>query len=218
MKLYVYDHCPYCVRARMPFGLKNIPFELVILSNDDEDTPVRMIGQKMLPILEDTDGFMGESLDIVRKLDRLGGPRLFDGQPNPAIIDWIEKWNPIVNGLVIPRTPDPIYPEFHSASARAYFTRKKEATFGNFAELLARTETFKDELAQGFDALDPLLPDPEGASIDDILLFPILRSLAVVPDLTMPASVVAYAERMAERSDIPLVEILRVAADGELNR
>ena len=22
MKLYVYDHCPFCVRARMIFGLK----------------------------------------------------------------------------------------------------------------------------------------------------------------------------------------------------
>ena len=25
MKLYVYDHCPFCVRARMIFGLKNLP-------------------------------------------------------------------------------------------------------------------------------------------------------------------------------------------------
>ena len=24
MKLYVYDHCPFCVRARMIFGLKNL--------------------------------------------------------------------------------------------------------------------------------------------------------------------------------------------------
>ncbi|HCS3144438.1 TPA: glutaredoxin, partial [Shigella flexneri] len=25
MKLYIYDHCPYCLKARMIFGLKNIP-------------------------------------------------------------------------------------------------------------------------------------------------------------------------------------------------
>ncbi|MDN5160564.1 glutaredoxin, partial [Escherichia coli] len=24
MKLYIYDHCPYCLKARMIFGLKNI--------------------------------------------------------------------------------------------------------------------------------------------------------------------------------------------------
>ena len=36
MKLYVYDHCPFCVRACMIFGLKNLPVELVVLANDDE--------------------------------------------------------------------------------------------------------------------------------------------------------------------------------------
>ncbi|POU69340.1 glutaredoxin, partial [Pantoea sp. PSNIH4] len=27
MKLYIYDHCPFCVKARMIFGLKNLPVE-----------------------------------------------------------------------------------------------------------------------------------------------------------------------------------------------
>ena len=46
MKLYVYDHCPFCVRARMIFGLKNLPVELVVLANDDEATPIGFSGQK----------------------------------------------------------------------------------------------------------------------------------------------------------------------------
>ena len=36
MKLYIYDHCPFCLKARMIFGLKNLPVELVTLLNDDE--------------------------------------------------------------------------------------------------------------------------------------------------------------------------------------
>ncbi|MDI8954431.1 glutaredoxin, partial [Salmonella enterica subsp. enterica serovar Anatum] len=32
----------------MIFGLKNIPVELNVLQNDDEATPTRMIGQKMV--------------------------------------------------------------------------------------------------------------------------------------------------------------------------
>ncbi len=36
VKLYIYDHCPFCVKARMIFGLKNIPVELNVLQNDDE--------------------------------------------------------------------------------------------------------------------------------------------------------------------------------------
>ncbi len=39
MKLYIYDHCPYCLKARMIFGLKNIPVELHVLLNDDAETP-----------------------------------------------------------------------------------------------------------------------------------------------------------------------------------
>ena len=48
MKLYIYDHCPYCLKARMIFGLKNIPVELHVLLNDDAETPTRMVGQKKM--------------------------------------------------------------------------------------------------------------------------------------------------------------------------
>ena len=56
MKLYVYDHCPYCVKARMIFGFKQIPFELITLADDDIKTPTSMIGVKMTPILEKDSG------------------------------------------------------------------------------------------------------------------------------------------------------------------
>ena len=70
MKLYVYDHCPYCVRARMIFGLKNLAFEKIVLLNDDESTPVGLIGKKAVPILIKENGeAMPESLDIVKYVD-----------------------------------------------------------------------------------------------------------------------------------------------------
>lgn len=52
MKLYIYDHCPFCVRARMIFGLRDVAVEEVILANDDEATPIGMIGSKQVPILQ----------------------------------------------------------------------------------------------------------------------------------------------------------------------
>ena len=74
MKLYHYDHCPFCVRARMIFGLRGVEVENIILANDDEDTPIGMIGAKQVPILEKDDGtFMGESLDIVHYIDETAG-------------------------------------------------------------------------------------------------------------------------------------------------
>ena len=72
MKLYIYDHCPFCVRARMAAGLFGADVEEVVMANDDEATPIGMIGAKQVPILQKEDGsFMGESLDIVRYLDRI---------------------------------------------------------------------------------------------------------------------------------------------------
>lgn len=52
MKLYIYDHCPFCVRARMIFGLRDVAVEEVVLANDDEATPIGMIGSKQVPILQ----------------------------------------------------------------------------------------------------------------------------------------------------------------------
>ena len=52
MKLYIYDHCPFCVRARMIFGLRDVEVEEVVLANDDEATPIGMIGSKQVPILQ----------------------------------------------------------------------------------------------------------------------------------------------------------------------
>lgn len=209
--LHVYDHCPYCIRARMPLGLKSIPAELRFLANDDEETPIRMIGAKMLPILEDEDGFMGESLDIVAKLDALSGVPLFAGDPDEALVDWIRRWGDLLNDLVIPRTADPVYPEFETASARAYFTARKTAIFGDFPELLSRSDSLIAEMEVALDHLVPLLPDPSAPSIDDILLFPLLRTLTVVEGLHYPGPVAAYMAAMSEASGVPLVPDLRAA-------
>ncbi|WP_406870428.1 glutaredoxin 2 [Thioclava sp. 'Guangxiensis'] len=211
MKLFVYDHCPFCVRARIPFGLKDIPFDLGFQLNDDEETPIRMIGAKMLPILQDDGKYMGESLDIVHYLDAIDGLPVFGGAPDPALVEWLEKWNDVINDLVIPRTPDPVYPEFATPEAIAYFTRKKTATFGDFDGLKARTPELIASLELGLEALVPLLPDAEGASINDILLFPVLRSLSVMDGIRYPAAVDAYRHRMAERSGVPLVGALRAS-------
>lgn len=204
MKLYVYDHCPFCTRARMAFGLKRVPFSLEFVPNDDEATPIRMIGVKMLPILEDADGFMGESLDIVHKIDGLGGPRLFDGVPDPALAAWLRRWGGTITALTIPRTPYPMFPEFCTDSARAYFTAKKGSSSGGFAALLARTDELIAELGTGLAELAPIIPDAQNPSIDDIMLFPWLRYLTIVPGLAPPEAIAVYEAGMAERSGVPL--------------
>ena len=48
--LYVYDHCPFCVRVRLAFGVKNIKHNLVFMANDDVPTPTALVGKKIAPI------------------------------------------------------------------------------------------------------------------------------------------------------------------------
>ena len=57
MKLYQYDHCPYCVRIKMMLGRKKFPYETITIPYDDIKTPTEIIGKKMLPILIKDDNY-----------------------------------------------------------------------------------------------------------------------------------------------------------------
>lgn len=126
MKLYIYYYCPFCIKARMIFGLKNIPVELNVLANDDDATPTRMIGKKMAPILQKDDSrYLPESMDIVHYVDNLDGKPLLIGKQNPAIDEWLRKVNGYANRLLLPRFAKSAFDEFSTPSARKYFTEKK---------------------------------------------------------------------------------------------
>lgn len=209
MKLFIYDHCPFCVKARMIFGLKNLPVRLITLLNDDETTPITMIGKKMAPILQKDDGtYMPESMDIVHYVDRLDGKPVLTGPSNPAIADWLNQTG-YTNKLLLPRFAHADFEEFATDSARQYFTHKKQAAIGDFKAHLANSADLIDQLEADLQRLSPLIVSAEAVngelSDDDIHLFPTLRSLSIVAGVTLPANVEAYRNRMAERSDIPLL-------------
>ena len=48
--VYVYDHCPFCVRVRLAFGIKNIKHNVRFMANDDIKTPTALVGKKIAPI------------------------------------------------------------------------------------------------------------------------------------------------------------------------
>ncbi|MDR0806754.1 MAG: glutaredoxin 2 [Enterobacteriaceae bacterium] len=211
MKLYVYDHCPFCVKARMIFGIKNIPFELHILLNDDEETPIKMIGQKMTPILQKDDGsYMPESMDIVHYVDTNYGEPVLIGNTNPAIAEWLKNSSSYVNKLRFPRYAQSNLAEFKTPAARAYFTRKKEASIGSFAEALQQTPQLIKQLEQDLLKLDSLIQSPEACngklSTDDIHLFPALRGISIVKGITYPAKVDAYRKAMAKICGVNLLD------------
>lgn len=210
MKLYIYDHCPFCLKARMIFGLKNLPVELVTLLNDDEATPTRMIGKKMAPILQKDDSrYLPESMDIVHYVDKLDGHPLLTGKQNPAIEEWLRKVNSYVNRLLIPRFAKGAFDEFATPEARAWFVEKKEAAIGSFDEHLAHSAGLVKKISDDLRALDKLIVKSNAVngelSEDDIHLFPLLRNLTLVAGITWPTRVADYRDNMAKQTQINLL-------------
>lgn len=208
MKLYVYDHCPFCVKARAIFGLKGVAFDLVIMLNDDEATPIRMIGKKMAPILENDGGFLAESMDIVAQIDSLDGSPLLTGPHNEALARWSSDVSSPLFSLALPRWAASDFEEFSTPQARAYFTRNKERMIGSFQDHMQASPVYIAEVNRHLLALDPLIKSPEAVngelSADDIHLFATLRSMSIVRGIEYPPAVQAYRVRMAERMGIDL--------------
>ncbi|MFP2505594.1 MULTISPECIES: glutaredoxin 2 [Buttiauxella] len=210
MKLYIYDHCPFCLKARMIFGLKNIPVELVVLLNDDEATPTKMIGKKMAPILQKDDSrYLPESMDIVHYVDKLDGEPLLTGAANSAISDWLRHVNSYVQHLLLPRIAKAPFDEFATPAARAYFTQKKEAMIGSFADHLTHSPGLTKKISDDLRKLDKLIVQSNAVngelSDDDIHLFPLLRNLTLVAGIEWPSRVAAYRDNMAKQTQINLL-------------
>lgn len=211
MKLYVYDHCPFCTRARMAAALRGVATELVYLPNDDEDTPIRLIGAKQLPILKKEDGsHMGESLDIMRYFYRQGSSAL-DEAVRPEIQAWMDAFGDWGYRLIMPRDVQLGLPEFAAESSVAYFKGKKEAWLGaSFEQLLQETPRYLAQAQEALHALNGLIaPNADYVngtylSMEDILVFPLLRNLSMVKGVAYPDNVAHYVRTMSQAAQIPL--------------
>jgi glutaredoxin 2 len=194
----------------MIFGFKQVPFKLITLLNDDVETPTRMIGQKMVPILEMMDGrFMPESMDIVDYIDRhYGEPIMAPSPDNAELNTWLEEKRACSNKLTMPRWVKSSLEEFATPSARDYFQNKKEDMIGSFDEHLANSDALIVQANNHLQILEPLIQSDKGVhghlTEDDIHLFASLRSLSIVKGLVYPTKVEAYRQYMSESAMIPL--------------
>ncbi|MFM2481477.1 glutaredoxin 2 [Celerinatantimonas sp. YJH-8] len=209
MKLHIYEHCPFCIKAQMIFGLKGLPVTFHVLLNDDVTTPTEMVGKKMVPILEKDDGkYMPESMDIVHFIDSLDGQPWITQRQNKLLNQWFSDVAEVVHKLVIPRNPQIAFQEFATQAARDYFTVAKTQMIGDFSEHLERSKSYLAVLNPALRQLEPWIESERAVngelSIDDFQLFSMLRTLSVVKGVEYPAKVEAYRQRMAELTELPL--------------
>ncbi|AQS88424.1 glutaredoxin 2 [Neoasaia chiangmaiensis NBRC 101099] len=210
-KLYIYEHCPFCVKAEAIFGLKTLPVERIVLLNDDEATPVRMVGRKQVPILEEDGRFIPESMDIVAHIDAIG-TSVLTGKTNPAIGEWIRKTSAPLYRLFLPRAAAAPLPEFATTTARAYFIRNKEASSGAFGDILANSQAEIEFLNHALTELAHAICSPDAVngvlSVDDIHLFAHLHSMSIIHGIIYPSVVEAYRQALSRRADVPLLDAL----------
>lgn len=215
--LYIYEHCPYCVKARMIFGLKDVPLKLQYVLNDDENTPTALIGKKMVPILQDNNGpAMPESMDIIRFIDKSHGSPIVTKTPiNDALEYWFVEAKNYIYPLAMPRwvQAEPALPEFVTPGAVNYFTTKKEAYLGDsFANLLAHSNELIKEMNFRLKALAEIIMAPQHVldtlSEYDFHLYAALHSLSIVKGLEYPEKVEAYRRHFEKAAAVPLLDNL----------
>lgn len=128
--VYVYDHCPFCVRVRAALGLKNIKHTVHFLANDDVATPTKLVGKKIAPIFEwkEAGVCMPESMDIVNLVD--GDTRLGPtGMIKPAsgredLKAWQSSVRDLLRNLQRPRyVATGLLPEFQQLDGRHAFIK-----------------------------------------------------------------------------------------------
>ncbi|EQC42513.1 GrxB family glutaredoxin [Saprolegnia diclina VS20] len=215
-RLYIYDHCPFCVRTRMIFGLKGLPVELVFLANHDEATPIGLVGAKVVPILETPSGLvMPESMDIVRYVDATYGEKVILAEADATRADlkaWIKDSAECMRYLYHPRFHATLFAEFATQASRDYYKNKKEKTIGSFDDAITNSATYVAQLNAFLLQLEAMLKKPhsvnETLSYDDIDLFGRLRGLTIVQGVAWPPKVREYIEYMSKVSDIPLLDTL----------
>ena len=216
MKLFVFDHCPFCIKAMMVAGLKKADIELVYLQNHDVDARIDKVGANLVPILQKEDGsYMAESLDIAAYIDAIdGNPVLATGSNDDNISTWSDIARPYSSRLLYPRWMKVDLPEFQSEEAKAWFTKNKTAMIEqDFSDAFSKSDEYLSEINGSFDKLSWLqLPSERNnvLSYDDVNLFPALRNLTVVKGVQFPTRIRRYIDEVAALTSTSLYDDIAV--------
>ncbi len=201
--LYHFPHCPFCIRVRMSLGFLDIPYVSKVIDYDDVETPTSLIGKKMLPIWEDQDGAINESLDIILKLDAENSLATKDFYESGTVRKELEDFISALGGPIHNLTwPIWIYTKEFSPTARDYVLKKKEEKKGPFKNLIERKEEFLKELAPLLQKIEvELIPFYQSShvTIKDILIASHLWGLYVVPEFQFSDAIHAYLQKIKKQ-------------------
>ncbi|ABO46893.1 glutaredoxin 2 [Francisella tularensis] len=213
MKIYLYHHCPYCIKVRLVADLSNFDYQMIILANDDEKAHIDRIGSKQVPFLEKDDGtFIKESDEICKFIAKVQNFEIAESTIDDFVKGCIADLEPHYRRIIYPRIPH--HPrnecDFPTQSAKEYFINKKSQYIGDFDALL-RNPPYDSIRAinQILAKIDPFIKTPfingEKFSWDDINIFPIFFILTMSKDLLeIPTNITNYIKNIEAKTNIEL--------------
>ena len=209
--LHLYDHCPFCIRVELVLGWKNIPYERKLYGYGDIEGPTKIIGKKMLPVLEyhDETGakkYMGESLDIISFLTKDDEHKYKDFSGRKDLKEWKAKsYKPLERILLRPRFLDIGIYDFETEADKQYAMNKYrkqgfkyEEARSKSAESIVKMEVVLKDLnfLKGRNTIN----GGSDYDLDDINYLPMLEPTAV-KDLKGPPKL-AYLDEATERAEV----------------
>ncbi|MBD3586999.1 glutaredoxin 2 [Salinimonas sp. HHU 13199] len=201
--LYQYQHCPFCLRADMVANYLDIRHQKVYLLNNDEETSMRLINKKSVPILELEDGTaISDSEQIVNRLQAFSDKKFISDQVNhDEQLEALHKIKNDIDAMLFPRTILIKQPEFSTQSARNYYQSEKEALLGmSFDTAMDNSKTYQAEIEKTLSKMtDIVLPSQHDDSLSwaDLYLYPWLRNLTMIKNIKMRENQRNYLEEIS---------------------
>jgi len=229
-RMHVYDHCPYCIRVELAFGLKGKPYDRVLYGYGDKlgdeskkgcyDSGVVLTGKKELPVLEKIgcDGkrewLKTESLDIIEWVEgQLSESDSFKSKSGredlKAFFASNGRFKIVQRLLTRPRTIKMTHLKDWSRNEdRAYAVAKYEKGGFDYAaaeasnvESLVEMKTLLEEASSLLGSNTSFYQDGV-LGFDDLLYLPELRTVALVKGVEWPERIRNYVVSAFSKANV----------------
>jgi len=209
-----------------------VKHKLIFMANDDVETPTALVGKKIAPIWKDGDGAMGESLDIIAKVDVEN--KIAPASDRTDLKAWQKTVQTPLRKLQRPRYVRVLLPEFMQKDGRDAFVNNHqmppfeksewkgnpdmslEFKYSKYDEAFELSADLIPEVNAKLIELDAMIASEDactagaGFSYDDVDLWARLRSLTVIQGLNFPPKLRAYLDYFERVGDVPLYDVMAI--------
>lgn len=205
MKLYVFEACPFCIRARIMAGWQELSPQIIPVTLGE--FPKHLSGrvpQKTVPVLVDGDLAIQDSAEIVRYLDQKGHPLLKNYQLSADFEKLQAELFVPINALCYPRLPHLGVAELASPEARDLFETTIPRRIGmSFLDALAQTDLFISQVTERLPSLMNYVC-ADTPTFDSIVALAMVHNLSMVAEFTLPDNVVREVSLRTPHETLPV--------------